>query len=338
MKLAVTCCIKDEAPYIIDWVAHYMALGFTDIVIFQNDSVDGTDALCAALANAGYIHYIDNSDPNVAPELYRDHPAQRRALNWMKHIDVLQNADYIFPVDIDEYLEFPVDGTFPALLKRLDYPDVVSFAWRMFGSSGQMDFNPQPVTERFTQAAAPDDLGSNRPFKQMKSAYRPKLPKRYDIHGPVLNKDQDISWVTADGRDLEDRTIHTINDFDYTFANLRHYHVKSQAEFMLKIVRGVADRPLHRRHQKGLPAFIEMEVNTMHLPFTGPIYEQGRQIAAKMRSDPSIYHVEQDGIKTFTTLLDLATKAVSTNQAFRRSPYLKAVFTEYFQTEVYDKL
>jgi hypothetical protein len=338
MKLAVTCCIKDEAPYIIDWVAHYLALGFTDIVIFQNDSVDGTDALCAALANAGYIHYIDNSDPNAAPELYRDHPAQRRALNWAKHIDALQDADYMLSVDIDEYLELPTDGTFPALLARLEYPDIVSFAWRMFGSSGHTEFNTAPVTERFAQAATPDDLGSNRPFKQMKSAYRPKLPKRYDIHGPVLRKDQDATWVTPNGRDIPDSTVHTINNFDYTFANLRHYHVKSQAEFMLKIVRGVADRPLHRLHQKGLPAFNNMEVNTIHLPFTGTVYKEGRQIAAKIRNDPTILQTEEDSINTFTTLLDLAIKAVSAKQAFRQSPYLKAVFTEYFQTEVYDKL
>jgi hypothetical protein len=34
--------MKDEAPYLLEWVAHHLAVGFTDIVVYTNDCTDGT--------------------------------------------------------------------------------------------------------------------------------------------------------------------------------------------------------------------------------------------------------------------------------------------------------
>jgi hypothetical protein len=56
--LALT--VKNEAPNIWEWVAYHRAIGFTDIVIYQNDSVDGTQALLRTMAEAGFIQYFPN--------------------------------------------------------------------------------------------------------------------------------------------------------------------------------------------------------------------------------------------------------------------------------------
>ncbi len=75
--LIATLC--DESPYIIDWIAHHRAIGVTDFVLYQNDSVDGTTQLLTALHDAGKIHFIDNTNPNDAPQKLHDLPPPNAA-------------------------------------------------------------------------------------------------------------------------------------------------------------------------------------------------------------------------------------------------------------------
>lgn len=341
MKLAVICSIKDEAPYIIDWVAYYRALGFERIVIFQNNSVDGSDHLCTALKDAGYIHYIDNSNAEGAPWHYKKAPPFRRAYGRALRLDCVQTADYIFPVDIDEYLELPKDENFPAMLTRLNYPDVVSFAWRVFGSSGLKQFKPAPVAERFTQAAEPSDQGTTRSFHQMKSVYPPKSTRFYNLHRPNIKKTATTRWVSPNGQDILEAacTSNTLADFDYSYANLRHYHVKSLSEFKLKLVRGTADRPYSENVRWTMSMFDAMDTNTVHLPFENETYRYSRQIADEIRHHATIQTIEKECLGRFMRLLSLAETAINKADIFQaKTPLVKGGFVSYFQREVYDKL
>ena len=46
----VISTMKDEAPYILEWIAHHRGIGFTDFLIYTNDCSDGTDLLLDRLA------------------------------------------------------------------------------------------------------------------------------------------------------------------------------------------------------------------------------------------------------------------------------------------------
>ena len=37
--------MKDEGPYVVEWVAHHLAVGFTDVMVYTNDCSDGTDTI-----------------------------------------------------------------------------------------------------------------------------------------------------------------------------------------------------------------------------------------------------------------------------------------------------
>ncbi|MFZ1346925.1 MAG: glycosyltransferase family 2 protein, partial [Tabrizicola sp.] len=37
--------MKDEGPTVVEWVAHHLAVGFTEVMVYTNDCTDGTDDL-----------------------------------------------------------------------------------------------------------------------------------------------------------------------------------------------------------------------------------------------------------------------------------------------------
>jgi hypothetical protein len=56
---------KDEAPFLVEWLAHHLALGFDKILVATNDCTDGTDALLDAIGTAFPVYRVEN--PDVLP-------------------------------------------------------------------------------------------------------------------------------------------------------------------------------------------------------------------------------------------------------------------------------
>ncbi|MBL4556550.1 MAG: glycosyltransferase family 2 protein [Rhodobacteraceae bacterium] len=52
--------MRDEGPYVLEWLAWHKAIGVTDFVVFTNDCTDGTDALLDRLDAAGEVMHLPN--------------------------------------------------------------------------------------------------------------------------------------------------------------------------------------------------------------------------------------------------------------------------------------
>src|SRR4029077_12214959 len=76
---AVVTSIRNEGPWILEWIAFYRALKFDSIIIFHNDNDDGSDELLSLLNSAGVIHLIRN---NVS----RTISPQKKAFNYSVHL------------------------------------------------------------------------------------------------------------------------------------------------------------------------------------------------------------------------------------------------------------
>ncbi|MEL6427490.1 MAG: glycosyltransferase family 2 protein, partial [Pseudomonadota bacterium] len=55
MRALIVTTMRNEGPYILEWLAHHRAVGFTDFLVFSNDCDDGTDALLDRLHELGQI-------------------------------------------------------------------------------------------------------------------------------------------------------------------------------------------------------------------------------------------------------------------------------------------
>ena len=59
--LAVTT-MKNEAPFMLEWVAHNQAIGFDSFLIYTNDCDDGTDDIARRLDALGIASHVDNNE------------------------------------------------------------------------------------------------------------------------------------------------------------------------------------------------------------------------------------------------------------------------------------
>ncbi len=72
---------KDEAPFLMEWIAYNKAIGFTDIILHSNDCTDGSDDLLYRLAAKGEIDHHRHAPPAaMAPQQNASKLAQEHGL------------------------------------------------------------------------------------------------------------------------------------------------------------------------------------------------------------------------------------------------------------------
>ncbi|MBL4928331.1 glycosyltransferase family 2 protein [Tabrizicola sp. KVB23] len=235
--------MKDEGPFLIEWVAHHLVLGFTDLVVYTNDCSDGTDDMLIRLEELGLCHHRRN----VIPEGLRPQPS---ALNHAQEEPVVCQSDWVMVFDADEFLSIPYgDGTLDGLIgaaKDLGANGIV-VTWRIFGSGGVVDWSRAPVTEQYL-LAAPQTWNKGWGVKTLfrfdpdhwkLGIHRPKMKTRWI----KTDYPDQVKWLNGSGREMEDyfkfrgwRSI--TRTVGYDWVQLNHYAVKSVDSYAIRKMRG----------------------------------------------------------------------------------------------------
>jgi len=232
--LAITC-LRDEGPWLLDWLSHHKAAGFTHFLIASHDCTDGSDQMLDALDAAGLITHV----PFVPKG---EKSVQWQAMKLLSKHKRYQNADLALFFDVDEYLVMQDAGAVAELMPET--ADAMPLRWHLFGNSGFGTWDDVPVPERFTMAA-PD--GISLPLAHFfKTLHRPKAFRDLGVHRPKNRKDAALpNWVSASGAALPasfSAAQARINLFGVAHekerAWLNHYSVRSIEEFVLKSARG----------------------------------------------------------------------------------------------------
>ena len=135
---------RNEAPFVLEFVAHHKALGFDHIVIASNDCTDGTDSILAALDAMGVIHHIPClPPPKITPQHFAYAEIRRRL--------PIDAAEWLMILDADEFLNIHVGaGHLSDLIAaQADGTDLVLINWACFGNSGHTRFNTDLSCQRF---------------------------------------------------------------------------------------------------------------------------------------------------------------------------------------------
>lgn len=244
----IIATMKDEGPFILEWVAYHRLIGFDTIIVFSNDCSDGSDALLDALAEAGMVRHFDNSA--TPPDLPAD--PQNRAYRRAFAMPEVRQAEWLLVIDADEFFVIhPGQGRLDDLLEALP-PDTgaVSAGWRIFGSAGNTRFADRPVIAQFDRAA-PRDLRITPNQLAVKTLFRPEKFERLGVHRPFLQApwrepDARIGWLNGSGADVSDhfRTRHwafSPANAGYDLCQVNHYMIKSSEVFLMKRLRGTAN-------------------------------------------------------------------------------------------------
>ncbi|MCV2881532.1 glycosyltransferase family 2 protein [Actibacterium sp. XHP0104] len=240
----IVSTMKNEGPYILEWIAYHRAIGFDDFVLFSNDCTDGTNLILNRLDQMGIVQHFDNPlGPRMDP--------QRAAYSRAGKMAPVRDADWVMIVDADEFVNIHLgDGHIGNLLDACGDADAISLNWKIMGSNGEAHMRPEPVTERFTQGST-NDQPENGLVWGFKTMFRPRVFDYFGVHRPKFFKDRDLTpnlakWVNGAGQDIGD-AFHkkgwrsNSGQYAYDFGQINHYAIKSREEFLLKRLRGTAN-------------------------------------------------------------------------------------------------
>lgn len=224
---------KNEGPYLLEWVAFHRMIGFDNILIFQNDSDDGTHEVLRILDDLGVVKYRYN---RAAPGRHQV-KAYKRAARQPE----FQSSDWVIALDLDEFLQIHVgQGHLDDLFAALPPVDEVLLNWRRFGHGDQFEITDELVPGRFTRAEPSERVAKHlTPYKAL---FRPALFERPGVHRPFGPKAK-VRTCNGSGLVEPDFVRYRFRATDpgqRKLAQINHYIVRDAASFVLKSQRGSA--------------------------------------------------------------------------------------------------
>lgn len=247
MRILAVTTMRDEGPFILDWVAYHRSIGVTDFLIFSNDCTDGTEALLDALdaAAVGVTHIPQDVAEGTSP--------QWQALRAAWHHPLRKACDWAVVCDVDEYIVHHGAASLPDLIAALPAgTDAIAMPWRLFGNNGVLRFEDRPVIEQFTASA---EAGMEYPVQATfpKSLFRLKGPfNQFGVHRPKQKSAPGAPvprWVDGAGAPLPDLFAATQSRLALfglstgrSLVECHHYSLRSAESFIVKRARGLPNR------------------------------------------------------------------------------------------------
>ena len=239
MRALMILTVKNEASFLLEWLAHHLACGFDHVLAFSNDCADGTDLMLDRLAEMGHVTHIRNDGPH-------ENGPQWAALNASDTHPLLQQAEWVLFCDVDEFVNIHVgDHTLPALLAALPDADAIALTWRLFGNAGVVAFQGRPVTETFLRAA-PMTLAWPWRAQMFKTLFRNDgAYRKLGVHRPRnLDPTRNPRWFDGSGRAMAQggRVFTDPRQDNYQLVQLNHYPLGAMESYLVKCDRGRANR------------------------------------------------------------------------------------------------
>ncbi|MEM7489225.1 MAG: glycosyltransferase family 2 protein [Pseudomonadota bacterium] len=252
-RVLVTTCMKDEGPFILEWLAWHQSIGIDDYVVFTNDCTDGTDLILDRLEELGHLQHLPN--PAIATGNTHFQPV---ALSYTPHLPAWRKADYYISIDVDEFINVRVGrGAISDLLDAAGPFDALSMSELNHGANGRVAFEPGLMTEQFPrhQTEAPGRWKAARGVKTIVRLSE-KLEKPRN-HRPDFHADQGpVRWIDGSARPIETLAADpSLNGIDvrgsYDLVSLNHFPLRSLESYLIKMFRGdvvVKDKRVSHRY------------------------------------------------------------------------------------------
>ncbi len=248
MRITAVTCVKNEGPFLLEWIAFNRLIGVTDFLFYSNDCSDGTDHLLDALADRSLVRHL--------PNLAAGRNYQMEALKDARRQDIVAGADWVWIADVDEFLNIHTgDHTIPALIAACGDPQAISVTFQFFANDGIERFSDVPVISQFNRSHNPD-LWCGEFAIEVKSLVRNDFPLQYfGAHRPFfkgnLAAEKRPRWTDGSGRDFPHRFLVAANprrirrfpaNGARNFATLNHYALRSLDSYLVKNDRGDVNR------------------------------------------------------------------------------------------------
>ena len=233
-ELALTAIIKDEAPYIAEWLDYHIAAGVSKFYIYDNESTDDVRDILMPYMQDGTVEYV------FYPGKYRQLDAYNESL-FLHRFD----CRYMGFIDIDEFLlplrqERLIDVLDDVMAAAPSSGGGVAGNCKSFGSSGHKTMPDGGVLKNYLHRASDGYDWSVFPWKWDAHVKTIANPRR--IRAVVSPHYPAYCW-NCWAVDENGNRVDGVDNFVPATHRIRvnHYFTKSRAEWLAKQQKGKAD-------------------------------------------------------------------------------------------------
>ena len=217
-EIAIGAIMKDEGPYLKEWLDFHILVGINKFFLYDNGSTDNTTEILKPYIERGIVEY------NYWPGKARQMPA---------YLDIFDKHTYdtrwLALIDLDEFLVPVTCDTVPEFLHTLpqNFAQLV-VTWVIYGSSGHVHKPNGLIMENFKHHA--------KKTWGVKSIINPRLLVGYrNLHANFI-----AGWTIDNNGKKLGRINQTHNPPPYNKLRLNHYYTKSYDEYIARLNRGSA--------------------------------------------------------------------------------------------------
>ena len=140
--IAICAIFRDEAPFLLEWIAYHRTVGVDHFVLYDNNSADGGSALVRGSHFADRVTLIDWADDPGQITAYRDFRVRHA-----------HRFDWVAFIDLDEFVLPLATDSLPEVLDSALYAgfSAVQLNWVVFGPSGHGRRPPGLIIENYTR-------------------------------------------------------------------------------------------------------------------------------------------------------------------------------------------
>jgi hypothetical protein len=297
-RTCIVTTMKNEGPFILEWLAYHRAIGVEDFLVYTNDCTDGTDTMLDMLQDKGFLQHRVN--PWVpGGELKPQHAA----LQASEAEPIMQNAGWAICMDVDEFIDIKIgDGTLNALYSAMGEANMISLTWRLFGNCNVHEYQDAFLLDQFT-TCAPEIVRKPHQAWGFKTLFRNiDIYKKIGVHRPkglVPDLWDRVKWVNGSGQPMPRELFRngwraTLETYGYDWVQLNHYAVRSAESFLVKRDRG---RVNHVDRDQGLNYWFRMNHNAVTETSIQRMIPALRAEYERLMADPEIRAAHEHSVK-----------------------------------------
>ena len=237
---AIVVILKDEAPYLEDWILFHSAIGFEHFFVYDNGSTDGITEVLTKFIAGGILTHINW--PVRAGQIDAYNHAlclAQDSCQWLGFFDV---DEYVVLHEHEDILAFLNDGG----------ADQVLLPWRNFPYGGHKSAPGGADIENYFWA----HKGRPDVAVQAKHLVKCSAAVRVTAHYSQISTDKTI---IADG--TPSTPTHVVNGPSYRGAQVNHYTTRSYAENDARIKKGQVDGGAEKQVADFAPLTAESSIN-----------------------------------------------------------------------------
>lgn len=292
MPALIVTCVKNEAAFVVEWLAHHRRVGFDHALVFSNDCSDGTDRMLDRLQAMGWLTHVRNPGPHAKGP-------QWEALKAADRHPIVRKAEWLLFSDVDEFVNIHAGGRrLPDLLAALPQADVVPLTWRLFGNAGVVGYSDAPVTQTFTRAA-PATLGWPWRAQMFKTLFRNDGAfRKMGVHRPRSpDPARSPRWFDGSGHEMtsaaaKGRMYSDYRQDNYGLVQLNHYALGSMESYLVK-----ADRGRANRDASGFDLGYWIERNLCEVEDRSILALDSADLRAELLADPVLGPLHKAGVR-----------------------------------------